>query len=80
MSPDPSAHKRIDRGVRNIDSAAWDREKKSRHIWQLRQIHAEPRHETFHFEHWQYTVGRSQLSGPSAVSYTHLTLPTIYSV
>ena len=51
MSPDPSAHKRIDRGVRNIDSAAWDRETKCRHIWQLRQIHAEPRHETSHFEH-----------------------------
>ena len=26
-SPDPSAHKRISRGVRNFDSAAWDREK-----------------------------------------------------
>ena len=26
-SPDPSAHKRIGRGVRNFDSAAWDREK-----------------------------------------------------
>ena len=51
MSPDPSAHKRIDRRVRNIDSAAWDRETKCRHIWQLRQIHAEPRHETSHFEH-----------------------------
>ena len=64
MSPDSSAHKRIDRGVRNIDSAAWDRETKCRHIWQLRQIHAESRHETSHFEHWQYTVGRSQPSGP----------------
>ena len=26
-SPDQSAHKRIGRGVRNFDSAAWDREK-----------------------------------------------------
>ena len=25
-SPDPSAHKRIGRGVRNSDSAVWDRE------------------------------------------------------
>ena len=24
-SPDPSAHKRIDRGVRNFDNAVWDR-------------------------------------------------------
>ena len=29
MSPDPSAHKRIGRGVRNFDSAAWDREKQN---------------------------------------------------
>ena len=28
-SPDPSAHKRIGRGVRNFDSAAWDREKQN---------------------------------------------------
>ena len=28
-SPDPSAHKRIGRGVRNFDSVAWDREKKN---------------------------------------------------
>ena len=27
LSPDPSAHKRIGRGVRNFDSAVWDREK-----------------------------------------------------
>ena len=26
-SPDPSAHKRIGRGVPNFDSAVWDREK-----------------------------------------------------
>ena len=26
-SPDPSTHKRIGRGVRNFDSAVWDREK-----------------------------------------------------
>ena len=29
ISPDPSAHKRIGRGVRNFDSAAWDREKQN---------------------------------------------------
>ena len=29
MSPDPSAQKRIGRGVRNFDSAAWDREKQN---------------------------------------------------
>ena len=29
MSPDPSTHKRIGRGVRNFDSAVWDREKKN---------------------------------------------------
>ena len=29
MSPDPSVHKRIGRGVRNFDSAAWDREKQN---------------------------------------------------
>ena len=29
MSPDPSAHKRTGRGVRNFDSAAWDREKQN---------------------------------------------------
>ena len=28
-SPDPSAHKRIGRGVRNFDPAAWDREKQN---------------------------------------------------
>ena len=28
-SPDPSAHKRIGRGVRNFDSAAWEREKQN---------------------------------------------------
>ena len=28
-SPDPSAYKRIGRGVRNFDSAAWDREKQN---------------------------------------------------
>ena len=28
-SPNPSAHKRIGRGVRNLDSAAWDREKQN---------------------------------------------------
>ena len=28
-SPDPSTHKRIDRGVRNLDSAVWDREKQN---------------------------------------------------
>ena len=28
-SPDPSAHKRIGRGVRNFDSAAWDRGKQN---------------------------------------------------
>ena len=29
VSPDPSAHKCIGRGVRNFDSAAWDREKQN---------------------------------------------------
>ena len=29
LSPDPSAHKRIGRGLRNFDSAVWDREKKN---------------------------------------------------
>ena len=29
MSPDPSTHKRIGRGVRNFDSALWDREKQN---------------------------------------------------
>ena len=52
-SPDPSTHKRIGRGVRNFDSVVWDREAKCRIIWQLRQIHAESRHETSPFEHWQ---------------------------
>ena len=28
-SPDPSTHKRIGRGVRNFESAVWDREKKN---------------------------------------------------
>ena len=28
-SPDPNAHKHIGRGVRNFDSAAWDREKQN---------------------------------------------------
>ena len=28
-SPDPSAHKRIGRGVRRFDSAAWDRKKQN---------------------------------------------------
>ena len=28
-SPDPSTHKRIGRGVRNSDSAVWDREKQN---------------------------------------------------
>jgi len=29
MSPDPRAHERAGRGVRNFDSAAWDREKQN---------------------------------------------------
>ena len=29
LSADPSAHKSIGRGVRNFDSAAWDREKQN---------------------------------------------------
>ena len=28
-SPDPSTHKRIGRGMRNFDSAVWDREKQN---------------------------------------------------
>ena len=28
-SPDPTAHKRIGRGVRNFDAAAWDKEKQN---------------------------------------------------
>ena len=28
-SPDPSTHKRIGRGVRNVDSAVWDRDKQN---------------------------------------------------
>ena len=28
-SPDPSTHRRIRRGVRNFDSAVWDREKQN---------------------------------------------------
>ena len=41
MSPDPRAHERAGRGVRNFDSAAWDREAKRRVIWHSRQIQAE---------------------------------------
>ena len=29
MSPDPSTHKRMGRGVRNFDSPVWDREKQN---------------------------------------------------
>ena len=29
LSPNPSTHKRIGRGVHNFDSAAWDREKQN---------------------------------------------------
>ena len=66
MSPDPSAHKGIGRGVRNFDSAAWDRAKQNAVLSGTHaKIHAEPRHETSPFEHWQLAVGRSQPSGPS---------------
>ena len=61
-SPDPSTH--TNASVEAY-SAAWDGEKQCRVIWQLRQIHAESRHETSPFEHWQQKVGRSQPSGPS---------------
>ena len=47
-SPDPSTRKRIGIGVRNFDSAVWDRETKCRVIWQLRQIHAESRLSLIH--------------------------------
>ena len=53
-SPDPSTHKRIGRSVRNFDSTVWDREKQNAVLsGNLRQVHAEPRHETSPFEHWQ---------------------------
>ena len=41
------------------------REANCRVIWQLSQCHAESRHETSPFEHWQQTVGRRQPGGPS---------------
>ena len=54
MSPDPSAHKRIGRGVRNVDSAAWDREKQNAVVsGNYAKFTTEPRHETSPFEHWQ---------------------------
>ena len=28
-SPDPSTHKRVGRGIRNVESAVWDRDKQS---------------------------------------------------
>ena len=66
LSPDPSAHKRIGRGVRNFDSAVWDREKQNVVLsGNYAKIQAESRHETLPFEHWHQTFGRSQPSGPS---------------
>ena len=45
MSPDPSTHKgiRFGRGVRNFDSAVWDREKQNAVL--AGQFYAESRHE-----------------------------------
>ena len=52
-SPDPSAHKRIGRGVRNFDSVAWDREKQnavlSGNYAKFKQNPAMKHH----LEHWQ---------------------------
>ena len=57
LSPDPSAHKRIGRGVRNVDSAVWDRENQNAVLSSTCQIHAESRHEKSPFEHWQQSFG-----------------------
>ena len=40
-------------------------ERRQMPCWQLRQIHAEYRHETSPFEHRQHMFGRNQPSGPS---------------
>ena len=52
-SPDPSAHKHIGRGVRNFDSAAWDREKQNAVLFgnyaKFKQYPAMKHH----LEHWQ---------------------------
>ena len=65
-SPDPSTHKRIGRGVRNFDSADWDREKQNAVLsGNYAKFHAESRHETSSFERWQRTFDRSQPYGPS---------------
>ena len=59
MSPDPSTHKgiRFGRGVRNFDSAVWDRENQNAVLSSTCQIHAESRHEKSPFEHWQQSFG-----------------------
>ena len=53
-SPDPSAHKRIGRGVHNFDSAPWDREKQNAVLsGNYAKFTTEPHHETSPFEHCQ---------------------------
>ena len=50
-SPGSSTHKRIGRGVCNVDSTSGDREKQKRRvIWYLQQIHAKSRYEKPPFE------------------------------
>ena len=74
MSPDPNAHKRIGRGVRNFDSAAWDRENRNA------VISSNYANFTQHpaMKHHLLSTGNKRLAeaSPMAVSYTHLTLPT----
>ena len=53
-SPDPTAHKRIGRGVRNFDSAAWDREKQDAVLSvYYTKFTQNPAMKHRLFEHWQ---------------------------
>ena len=53
-SPDPSTHKRIGRGVRNFDFAAWDRDKQHAVLsGNYAKFTQNPAMKHHLFEHWQ---------------------------
>ena len=57
-SPDPSAHERIGRGVRNSDNAGLGlRLRRRRPCWQLCQVLRDPDHEPSPPEQWHKTLG-----------------------
>ena len=64
-SPDPSTHQRIGRGVRNFDSAVWDREKQNTALCGNYAKFTQNPAMKQHLLSTGKMFGRSQPSGPS---------------